>query len=205
MATMKGVERMNKNTKDALVSLFGDEDEANRFAEQVDQTNRSVEDEALIARDDDNKPLDNKADDTPADDDTKPEADNGDDGVTEPAEFELTDDALGALADRMAEKLTETGALYDKGEVITAATEAMTESVSAMTSLQTAVETLTGRVAELEKTDEDKQRQWLEDQPRGKRTVVSYRPREANKDNSGEKHNFADVAAATLEKKPARP
>ncbi len=44
------VTRMRKEVYDALVELLGDEEKARQFAEQVDTTNRSIEEQGLVTR-----------------------------------------------------------------------------------------------------------------------------------------------------------
>lgn len=207
-ATMKGVQRMlNERVKAALVTLFGDEERANQEIERLESLERKIEDDKLIARDAGESEADADAT-TESDAETEEQASEEDNGATTPDTFELTEEAAEALAGRMAGHLQQAGVLYKREEVIEAARGAMAETLGtvndALNALTANVNKLTDRLAALEATDEQKRQQWQADLPRGQRTVVTYRPKEANGDSAGEPASLADRAAATLEKMAPR-
>ena len=197
---------MNGRVKDALIELFGDEEQANREAERIDQTNRSIEEQNLIARDaateDDatevvvTEPAVTGADAT---EDVDSEEDNE---ATEPEPLVLDDDAVRAISENLAGHLQQAGILYSREEVIEAARSAMAETMAGVndgvTALADTIKVFTDRIAALEATDEEKRAQWQADLPRQRGQPVTYRPRVEHAEDTSAPPSLADRAAETL-------
>jgi len=192
---------MRQNVLDALVDLFGDEERALAFAEGVDETNRGITDEGLIARAKAEVEGEAEPDAEPVEAAGDPDAEPGE-GEPEPTrELELDDAAMDAITGRFAEML----------EPFTERIDSLSAQLGELTEAQTGAEeraestreSLNLRLKRLERTDEEKHTEWAADLPRAQKLRVTYRPREANEDRAdGEPDSLADVANATLEKMP---
>jgi DNA gyrase/topoisomerase IV subunit A len=189
---------------EAFVKLFDDnEDEARTWLESnVDETNRTIEAEGAITR---SQP---GASTRAADVETKPdevkETPNPLPDKSEPVErvVELADEAISALVERVTGSETF-GELSASIETIGQEIAALTEQLGVLKSkLDEDHETTGERITALERTDEEKEREWMEDIPRRETVRVTHRPREMNDPNRPE--SMADTAAATLANTPGR-
>ena len=209
------VSRMNPNVLEALERLrdkHGLEQEViDEFVEMADQTNRGIDDEDLITREgeadqetDTDTPaeeLDQEPVDDPQEPDEEPQEPEGD------LEVELDEEAVDAIVDRVAESsiFTEiTERLDSLQALVTELVEGQEAGEKARAARDSEVD---GRLADLERDDEEKQREWLEDQPRRRTIRVSHRPRQANNRDKGGNGNepqgtLADEAEATLDRMP---
>ncbi len=197
---IREVNRMKEEVYTALVSLLdGDEEQAKGFAALVDGTNRQVQDEGLVTRaagETEPKP------DPPVE--QPPEED-----VTE-REFVLDEAALDAIAGRFKELLAPLTAKIDTLEAAMGEEDA--NQSAALDEAARGLLELDKRLESLERTDEQKQAQWLADLPRSTRTRVTYRPRTATRTRGGTAtqeereaegpQSMADIAAATLANAP---
>lgn len=206
---------MNPNVLEALERLrdkHGLEQEViDEFVEMADQTNRGIDDEDLITREgeadqetDTDTPaeeLDQEPVDDPQEPDEEPQEPEGD------LEVELDEEAVDAIVDRVAESsiFTEiTERLDSLQALVTELVEGQEAGEKARAARDSEVD---GRLADLERDDEEKQREWLEDQPRRRTIRVSHRPRQANNRDKGGNGNepqgtLADEAEATLDRMP---
>ena len=178
--TAKGVTRMRDKVKEALETLFGDPNAASGFIEQVDGTNREIEERGLITRD--NEPV--PAEDAPSDvaDTTEEDADNPSDGAdtteetteeTRAADEEITvdDAAIERIAAHVVSRFT---AQIDE---LRAMIEGLPKPEPVdLTPVREAIDALSVRLTALERTDDEKKREWMADLPARTRTKVSYRP-----------------------------
>ena len=181
-----------------------DQEALDEFIQAADQTNRSIEDEDLITRegetgpDDGEGPLPAEPVDAGSQDQTPGQEPQERESETEPdLDVELDEEAVQAIVDRVAEASIFTE-LTERLDLVQATVQELREQLAASETQRGAVEK---RLAELEREDEEKQREWLADQPRRRTIRVSHRPREANQpENSGQEResNLADEAEHTL-------
>lgn len=155
------VTRMREKVKEALIALFkGDEEAVEPFVEKTDVTNRAIEDDELIARDAD------------ADADTDDTDDQEDD---DDMELVLDDAALDVIVGKVAEILEPItgqiadlqGAVADLGRAIETSTD----------EARAGCDVLNERLEALERDENDKRQEWLQDLPRKRQVAVTYRPR----------------------------
>lgn len=207
--TAKGVTRMRDKVKEALETLFGDPNAASEFIEQVDRTNREIEERGLITRDaeelttEDDNPTDGedtaRDTDTPNTDDDKKKADE------DPTEIEIGEELLIQITAKLREEFA--------GEL--AAIKAAVDAIPAPKPVDlgpvfTRCKRIEDRLAQIERTEEEKKREWLEDRPARRMVQVTYRPRQvAQPEGQPEgkpngKLDMAERANATLANAPAR-
>lgn len=187
----EGVNRMKDETVKELERLLGAEAAASIVA-QVDSTNRAITDSGMITRED--APAAEPAQDAPAAEVETPEA-------APTAEMELDDSVIAAVAEKVGATYK---ALYDEMAATMAA--GLAELKAALDAMTPVAETSTREIAALKERvdalavdDEEKQRRWLEDQPKRGQVRATYRPRV---ENSGDERpaTMAETAAATLSK-----
>jgi hypothetical protein len=165
--TAKGVTRMRDKVKEALETLFGDPNAASEFIEQVDRTNREIEERGLITRDAEEPTTE---DDNPTDgEDTTEETTE----ETRAADEEITvdDAAIERIAAHVVSRFT---AQIDE---LRAMIEGLPKPEPVdLTPVREAIDALSVRLTALERTDDEKKREWMADLPARTRTKVSYRP-----------------------------
>jgi hypothetical protein len=173
---------MRKEVETALLALFGEDrkKDAQEFISGVDNTNREITEQGLITRGATTPPVTEPPVTTPPAE-TLPPAEQA-------RELVLDEAAVAAIAAKVP-----VPAPVDLTPV--------TESLSVLTK---GMEMLIGRVGQLEKTDADKQRQWLADQPARNALNVSYRPRDAHAPAPDVPRTSDDLANESLSKLPAR-
>jgi len=171
-----------------------------QFVSLADQTNRSIEDEDLVMREGEAETLEDEQepeDEAPVEE-QEPEPETQERETEEPAgdlDVELDDEAVSAIVDRVAEAQFFT----DQAGRIDGIQATITDLVERLAQAEERAGEVERRLAELEKDDEEKQRQWLEDQPRRRTLRVTHRPREAtNKTERKGEASLADEAEATL-------
>lgn len=162
---------------EAFLKLWGDDEEAAKrwLEEHPEARNRSIEEAGLITRDQDEEP---EPEETPG-------GAEGDDEEAEegtPPEVVLDEEAVEAIAARMLE-----GEGFNRiVEAIAAMHGELEQATNDVRSLGQRVDELTRsadeRLGRLEREDDEKQREWVEDLPAaasGPALRVSYRPRQA--------------------------
>jgi len=186
------VTRMQKNVRDALVKLFGDEAKADEFIAGVDETNRSIEDKGLITR-------------------QEPEATPGTpdpDGAPEVAVEQHATSEAEKEAKAKAEAAAQSEAELTAKIIKAAGIEALGER---LTKIEEAIAKLTGNDAErnAERTNIDTRLAAMEiimtrwqherqaDMPARPSLSATYRPREQTPATPGA-FSTNDAAAATL-------
>jgi hypothetical protein len=169
-AYTEGVNRMNKKAKDELEKIVaGNPDLEAQVAEleqHVDEVNASTE--GLIRRE-------KEVQETPLVPEVAPEVVPVESApIASPAELQLTEEAMVAIAKRAADFMAEsiTSEIHVADEKATQAVEILTEQIKV----------LTARVAELEKPLAETVQQAIQDMPRNLTNVlnVGYRPRQKN-------------------------
>jgi hypothetical protein len=205
-ATVKEVMRMRQEIKDALYGLKEHglpEDEIEALIAQVDGTNRTVEEDRLINREDEaeqepevereevesevGEMLEADAEPEAAEEDEEPEAEVA---QAAPA-FELDDEAVSAIAAKVVEAtgLDTFGTQLDELAALVEGIDRRLNDVT--TEAQEAAQTTGERLEALEADEDEKKERWQADLPRRQPVQVSYRPK-------------VDRAPETLEKKPRR-
>lgn len=164
------VKRMDKRVEEALRKLFGEghENEADAFVAEIDDTNRTISDERLLTL---STPEDGEANTSETTEETPDESNKPEDNNAEEddvfAEFNKRLDELKARVDEILTQLN--------------ATLGMKEAISADIGeiIDRELEPVKKAVAKLEKTDEEKRRQWEDDLPSRRNTPeATYRPSE---------------------------
>jgi hypothetical protein len=185
----EGVNRMNKKTKDELVKLAGDDPEAlkmvDALAEKVDTINTDIEDKNLIRREQETagEPV---VEDAPVAPVTEPAP-----VPEQPAEFELSEDAMEAITDRVAGKLTTK---FDEQLV-----EIRAANDKASADLDVRIAAIDARLLKIEKPLAEQVKTALEDMPRATAKML-YRPRERQAEQPSEDQpvSLEDIANETL-------
>jgi hypothetical protein len=164
--TAKGVTRMRDKVKEALETLFGDPNAASEFIEQVDRTNREIEERGLITRDNEPAPAeDNPSDGADTTEETTEEIRAADEEIT------VDDAAIERIAAHVVSRFT---AQIDE---LRAMIEGLPKPEPVdLTPVREAIDALSVRLTALERTDDEKKREWMADLPARTRTKVSYRP-----------------------------
>jgi len=216
-SVLRGV-NMNDAIKQDLAKLVGGE-MADQFAEDVDGTNRAIDEGGMIARATDTE--DTAVDDSGLDAELaqvdsvdidgmeeEEEVEEVEEDAATETEFVMDDETAAALADLVI----ETDALRSLRDVVSQLTESvnqLTQRVNEQSQVSVRSQRkLEERVVALEKMDQDKQQEWLSDLPRSRSTRntvnVSYRPRVNRADDSQKngKAPAASIAEATLDNLP---
>lgn len=183
------VRMLDEKAMTAFVELFGgDEDKARTWlTENVDEVNRTIAEQGLVARSTD-------------DDDTEPEdapIGGGGGAVTETV-IEMDEATLDDIVRQVAESgpvQVVFGELRDEVTRLAKLAKGLQASLAQSNKERAA---LVQRVKDLERGDEEKQREWLKDMPR--HTSLSIvRPRIARDQSAAQQAgSLADVAAASL-------
>jgi hypothetical protein len=180
----EGVNRMNKQTKDALLKVAGGDPEVLAIVDdletKVDTINTEINQPGVIRRE--NDPV---AEPAPA------EVAPVEAPAPVPPELVLDESAMDALAERVAGKV---GANF--AEQLTAL---RTTSDTAITALNEQITQLVARIAALEKPVEETVKQVIQDMPRNQ-TKVAYRPTQTRQAEQPEEKTISlqDIALATL-------
>lgn len=185
---------MDTRTREALVTLFGDEAKADAFIQKVEETNRTIAEEGLLTR--------SASTDVEQTTTEQIETLTTEKPTTEPApagEQTETPDAMTGLVMRMEELA---------GLMTQSVTQLNTElaaQATRMSAYESTMAELKQAVAEFKRTDEEKQAQWLADLPANRGyQPVTYRPRtERRTVQEGERINSEVTASATLAKLPS--
>ena len=183
---------MRKEIEDEIKRLLGDK--AEEFIKSVDQTNREVEAGKMITREEPaaEEPKTEPAAEPPAEPE-KP--------IPTEQEVVLDETFVNAVVAKL-------GDLPQFGELTKAISDLKTELVAALGADKTAItgeitalrEKTEKRLTQLEKTDEEKQREWMSNLPADTRIRASYRPKEAHKDDPEQPLDYNAIATQTLAK-----
>ncbi|MDI9549639.1 MAG: hypothetical protein QM346_18760 [Chloroflexota bacterium] len=188
------VTRMRDDIMEKLRELFGDdEDGLEAFAAGVDDVNRTVAEEGLIHR-------------TQGD---EAETDEPDEAEAEAATLPLHEEDFDALVEIIAESEMVRTLIEQVTTLTTTVTELTGQTAELAERLTEAAErerTATGeldklgrRLTALERSDEEKQREWLADLPPRRGGGATYRPRGQEQDeDEGDELSAEDIRAKTL-------
>jgi hypothetical protein len=175
---------LNQRVRDGLLDLFeGDEAALDTWLEDVEVTNREIVEQGLISRE--------ESDEEGAEED--PEASVSDELNREVI---LDDDALDAIVERFSAALDP---LRERVVTLEEASEThRQEREDEAATVTEALEGLVSRIEQLEKPDEEKIEQALDDaSPRMQRTRVRYRPRvERGNEEEEDDTPVSEMAAA---------
>jgi len=223
---------MDTRTREALVTLFGDEAKADEFISKVDETNRAIADGGLLTRETTTEQT--EATTTEQVTETPPEtaiipgeqdaSSNHGFGLTldtpiikklAEVTFKSTQEAwakeYGSMIDQFNAEMHKVVDAVNTQETQLAElkqareTDVMTFTTQATTlgQLKDQLVAMVASIDALKLTDEEKQRTWLADRPPSAAQPVTYRPREDRRSNpEGTKPSFADIAAGTLARMP---
>lgn len=202
---------MDPRVTEALKKLLGDDEEAlKQFTESADLVNQTVKNEKLIHRRKDDPALDPPVEDDEEDEEdteSDEDADETEDGKDkkQPAAqtLELDDTAVAAVT----EQLVAGGAFKQIIQSIQNLTEAVTALATArekdeqeLTRLKKANSQLIKKVDALSVEETRKKQTYLEDMPKRKATVVTYRKRDEveTEEDDNDLESIAQKTLATL-------
>jgi hypothetical protein len=151
------VTRMRTEVLEALKKLMGDEAKALEIANQVDATNREIEEQGLVTR------VEGVA---------TPETAQAQ--TVQVTEYQPVD--VEAIIARVRESLPQPPVMHDMAPI-----------ESALLELKRTVTALLAEVAALKRNDDEKRQTWLADLPARREIVVTHRPREANAPDPGKR------------------
>lgn len=164
------VTRMRPQVTEALITLFGDEEKAQAYIETVDATNREIEEQALITREEQETPEEEPTEESHED-------------VTETTEY-LTQADLEAAMETVRESLPTVD--------LTPLEERLTNLINGM---EAEFATLRERIETLEKPVEERMNELIEDMP----SREGYRPREVKDDKPRTFESVAAATLSQLE------
>lgn len=204
---LKGVTRMLEGkVYEAFVKLFGGDEPAAKkwLADHPEAANRAIADKGQVTRNVEPPKVEPPKVEPPKVEPPKVEPPKVEPPVARAVE--IAEDELAALAEKLL-ALPKFAELLKKADktVETVATVIGNATELAQTTTQLAERTVAAtkkiedRLALLERTDEEKQAQWVADLPAQTMTRVTYRPREAHAGEPAEK-SMAEIAAATTAK-----
>lgn len=192
---------LTQRAREALGKLFeDDEDSLNDFLEGVTLTNRSIEQEGLISREEEDPEEETRETEDPEPEvEAEPEAEERE--TEDPREFILDDEALTAIAEQFSGVLEPVrerlSAIEGRLETIEG------EQTRSLKDAARQIADLKERIAELEREEEEKHDEWLADMsPRMRQTRISYRPRVDRTDEEDQVPEFQAIANKTLETLP---
>ena len=194
VAAVAAAEKFEYKTMKELERLLGKE-KAAELAGGVDATNRAIVDNGMITRE-------GEAEEAPAAEET-PAVEQAEEQAAATPVMEIDETVIAAVSEKvkaeMQKAYDDLAAQVNQGIAdLKAALDALTPQQAEATREIAAIK---DQVKSLAETDAEKQRRWLEDQPRRENVRVTYRPRIEN-DVTGDKPapTLADVAADTLSK-----
>jgi hypothetical protein len=204
-AMLEEVQRMSlhQRAREALAELYQDEDELKAFLEGVDVTNREIDEEQLISREDseDEEPETEVVEEREVEEAETTEAAEEEveaaETEREAPELVLDDEAIAAIAEKFSgvvepirERITQLESLIHG---LNDDQEAIVNDAAA------AVAKLNKRLTALERDEEEKREEWQADLPaRVHQVRVTHRPREANAEEDTEVPSMASMAEETL-------
>lgn len=165
--------------KEKFARLGLKDEEISAFEEQVDATNRTVEDEGLIARTDDQ--ADDTQDTAPVED--IPPEEEGEEGIDVEVEEELLEEVAGRTLSRLVDP---------ESPVMQALAELATDIQEMRATTTETLEAISGRLDALEQDEDTKRQRWLDDLPRGKTAKLVVRPRVTNAEPDEEEDTKPD-------------
>ena len=159
---------LDQTTKDAFVKLLGDEGKAEAYWEDVDSVNRKIEEEELVTRAQETEP-----DESVVDAESKVESEAE---VIETT-VELDDTAITEVARRVAEADSVKALFAPLMERISQLEESVQSLSEQLKERDKTEEVLRAKVAELERDEEEKFIEMVDDFPRRGKVTATYRPR----------------------------
>ncbi|KKN49184.1 hypothetical protein LCGC14_0645250 [marine sediment metagenome] len=191
---------MDKRIVSALTKLAGDDEEAaEEFIGMVDEVNRDVKDSDVIHRDEPSQEESTEEEGSPGEKESSEEETI--EGESLETEFELDKEAISQIATQVADSDAVTGFMQTVKEAV----EQLSGSVSDLQVISAASvrssEKVLQRLDVLEKSDEDKQREWENDIPRNQkvRLTTTYRPsRDSTKGDNEKELSLTELASETL-------
>ena len=154
-----------------------DEEGSSEFLNGVDETNRSIEKEKMITRNQEQSEGEEteKVEDAKVED--KAETDEAE-KETEQTEVVVTDDVVEAVVARMAE--VENEEIVKLRTIAKELAEANDAKDAIITELGEQMAEVKNRLAQLEKSEADRKREYLQDTPRKNQVKTVYKPRQNN-------------------------
>jgi hypothetical protein len=187
------VNRMNSKVTEALARLFkGDEEKVKKYAEKVDEINRTIEEEGILERSSEEAQTEELL---PAP--TEEPAVEAVPAEESEVEIVLDDSAVERISASVLEKM-DFSALQSSLEALAKQQEEAVSRMAEMEKIQADIMRDIVSVAEaLNEQDEKARQRWESDLPKQPTAKVTYRPREEAKGDDA-KPTFADIAAGTL-------
>jgi hypothetical protein len=206
---------MKPDVKEALTRLTdGDEELIEQFDEVLNETNRTIEEENLVRREEEVEPEaeaepveeEVEAEEEEAEEEAEPvaEVEEEEPEVVEQAfpeigELELDDEVV----ERIAETALQSEHIISEFELRDGDIAELKKGIEELQAIVRGLQDLPKRVTALELSDDEKRQVWLEDQPKkAEKITVTYRPREDPEKESEEEESMASKAEDTLEKMP---
>lgn len=201
-AVREEVIRMDDRITDALKKLGLSEEKVEEFAGLVDGVKERVRAEGLITRTEVDPPeSDPAADDPPAD--VVAAKEPPEDPKAQVDVVVLDEEGLPGLAEGLLATEAFNEVLSPIGEALEALAEQMDSLVALVpASLEEVMEPVRERLDALEKTDDEKRKEWEEDLPAKRTQIVTYRPRKGGTDARTTPPSYEEIAEKTLENVP---
>ena len=200
--------RMKRDTTEALAELFGTDEAAKKFLEQfgldVDEVNRTVTDEKLVARSSQGSDQGNESEDAVEDEETETE---DEEKSEETSLLELDETAMAELGRQVFSspefKLIAQSLIKIHSQLEEMAT-ARAADAKAIADLQAANVNSAKRLAQVEKSETVKKQEYRQDIPAQATRKATFRPREAYSEDEDGEEDMAEKAQRTLAKLPTR-
>lgn len=182
------VKEMDENLQRALEELFGDVEKAREFIAHADDVNRAIAERGLVVR--------TGAVEGEGVEDANVENAGDMEGGGNAGEETAVEGDWRELLNQLTENLQALQSMLE--EKWPAEEEKIAGLERSATDLQQRLDEACNRLAELERSEEEKRRQWVQDIPARQNVPgASWRPRQVR--NAGGEESLAEVAARTLE------
>ena len=177
---------MKRDIMEVLGEFFGDDEEAlQKFAEDVDNVNRTIKDEGLIHR---AKAAKAAATEDPAEEEDEEVPATEEDSAALTI-LELDDEAISQVKEQIfasPEFISIQQSLDKANAALEIVVKAQEASAKETAELKKSNSTLAKRVAELSKSETEKKQTWAEDLPSRRRQPATYRASEQEVDDEDE-------------------
>lgn len=192
---------MDDRIVSALTKLAGDDEEAaEEFIGMIDEVNRVVKDSDVIHRDEPSQE-DGTEEKDDSSDGEEPSDEGSNEGKPLETEFELDKEAIAQIATQVADSDVVTEFMQTTKKAVeqlsSSVLDLQTISAESTRSSKEVIE----RLGELEKSEDDKQRDWENDIPRNQkvRLTTTYRPsRDSTKGDNEKELSLTEIANETV-------
>lgn len=204
------VNNMRKELEDAIKLLAGNDDLAQEFISRVDQTNQKIDNEGLISRGLTDNPTDENPDNpenpSEKEEDSSEKKDKIEDDtadVSAPEDDSTVVEIDAALVSEIVTQVTKSSEFLEAITSVSSSKNLIEElqrtQTEMMASFKKISDSLSARISKMEKSEEEKKTEWLDDLPKQRKVQVNYRSRSNQHSEEESPESLEMIANATLE------